>query len=78
MTRWNLSVSDQTDKNLRLFLGQQGAKKGALSEFVENAVREKLLHQTAQQIKDRNESLSQGDIMNDITTALEAVRADRD
>lgn len=76
MTRWNLSVSDQTDKNLRSFLGQQGAKKGALSEFVEKAVLEKLFHQTTQQIKDRNEQFVQDDILDEVNNALEAIRAD--
>lgn len=40
--RWSLKVSKQTDEALRTYLGQSGARKGDLSRFVEEAVREQL------------------------------------
>ncbi len=39
-TRWNVTVSADIDRSLRLFLINQGrGKKGDLSTFVEEAVR---------------------------------------
>jgi hypothetical protein len=37
--RWSIKVSKDTDLTLRTFLGAQGAKKGDLSKFIEEAVR---------------------------------------
>lgn len=38
--RWNIAVSADTDRSLRLFLASQGGgRKGDLSRFVESAVR---------------------------------------
>ncbi len=37
--RWNIKVSKQTDLTLSTFLGSQGMKKGDLSKFIEEAVR---------------------------------------
>lgn len=76
MTRWSLIVSDQTDQRLRAFLGQQGAKKGDLSRFVEQAV-ERLLRfeETVKQAQDRNAVFTQAEIMADIDEAVKAVRA---
>lgn len=82
MTRWSLTVSDETDKALRAFLGQSGAKKGALSAFVEEAVIERLQRREhffdmVDELKERNAHFDQRQIMEDIDTALAEVRADR-
>lgn len=54
-TRWNLVVSKETDKSLRKFLGAEGGgKKGDLSRFVEEAVKEQIYDLTAQAIKQEN------------------------
>ena len=39
MTRWNLSIPEQTDRAVRTFLARTGGKKGDLSRFVDEAVR---------------------------------------
>src|ERR1700728_2213927 len=52
--RWNIKVSKETDLILRTFLGAQGAKKGDLSKFIEEAVRWRVLHRTIQDIRARN------------------------
>lgn len=77
MTRWTLVVSDETDRNLRVYLGQQGAKKGDLSKFVEQAVRERLFSETVDSVKERNAAFNQRDILEAVDEAVEAVRADR-
>ena len=50
--RWK--VSKDTDLTLRTFLGAQGAKKGDLSKFIDEAVRWRVLQCTVQDIRARN------------------------
>lgn len=40
--RWSLKVSRETDQALRAHLGQAGGRKGDLSRFVQEAVRQSL------------------------------------
>lgn len=40
--RWSLKVSKETDEALRAHLGRTGGRKGDLSRFVQEAVRERL------------------------------------
>jgi hypothetical protein len=40
--RWSLKVSKETDEALRAHLGRAGGRKGDLSRFVQEAVRERL------------------------------------
>jgi hypothetical protein len=40
--RWSLKVSRETDEALRAHLGRSGGRKGDLSRFVQEAVRERL------------------------------------
>ena len=37
MTRWNLSISEKTDRVVRTFLARTGGKKGDLSRFVDES-----------------------------------------
>ncbi len=53
-TRWSLVVSETTDRALRTFLAGRGLKKGHLSQFVEEAVRDKLFDLTVAEVKERN------------------------
>jgi hypothetical protein len=46
MTRWNLSISDETDRLVQSHLARTGLKKGDLSKFVETAVRQEILRRT--------------------------------
>lgn len=77
MARWNLSVEDTTDQNLRAFLGQRGAKKGELSKFVEAAVLEKVFSETVKSIKERNTDADQDELAAAISEAIEESRASR-
>ena len=76
MTRWTLVVSEETDRNLRAYLGQIGAKKGDLSKFVEQAVQERLFSETVEAIKTRNAEFDQNELLSIVDHAVEAVRAD--
>ena len=43
MTRWSLSIPEETNLAVRTFLARKGGKKGDLSRFVDEAVRRRVL-----------------------------------
>ena len=63
MTKWNLSIRDETDRAVRGFLARTGLKKGDLSRFVEVAVRAELLRRTVGQISEKNADLDADEVM---------------
>jgi hypothetical protein len=70
-TRWNLVVSKQTDKSLRQFLAYEGGgRKGDLSRFVEEAVKERIYNLTAQAIKAENATRTPEEIEEIVEDAL--------
>ena len=77
MTRWNLSIPEQTDRAVRTFLARTGGKKGDLSRFVDEAVRRRVLDLTVRQIKDRNAQQDQQAILDLIDEEVNAARAGR-
>ncbi len=50
-TRLTITWSKETDLALRSFLGAQGMKKGALSKFIEEAVKWRLFDQTLAEVR---------------------------
>ena len=62
MTRWNLSIPEDTDRAVRMYLARTGGKKGDLSRFVDDAVRRRVLDLTVGEIKDRNAGRDQQEI----------------
>lgn len=77
MARWNLSISERTDRAVRTFLARTGGKKGDLSRFVDAAVRRRVLDLTVQDIKDRNARYDQQELLDLIDEEVDAARADR-
>ena len=77
MTRWNLSIPEQTDRTVRTFLARTGGKKGDLSRFVDEAVRRHVLDLTVRRVKDRNARQDQQDILDLIDEEVDAARAGR-
>jgi hypothetical protein len=73
--RWNIIVSKDTDLALRTFLGTQGAKKGDLSKFIEDAVRAQVFHRTVQDIKARNAGTEPDELQAIIDRAVQEVRS---
>ena len=70
-TRWNLVVSKETDKSLRQFLANEGGgRKGDLSRFVEETVKERIYDLTAQAIKQENASRTPEEIYEIVEEAL--------
>ena len=77
MTRWNLSIPDETDRLVRTFLARNGGRKGDLSRFVDDAVRRRVLSLTVEQVKDRNAPYNQTEILDLIDEEIGAARASR-
>jgi hypothetical protein len=75
--RWSVKVSKQTDLTLRTFLGAQGAKKGDLSKFIEEAVRWHVFNRTVQDIRERNADTDPEELQRIIDESVTAVRAER-
>jgi hypothetical protein len=74
-TRWNVAVSTDTDKSLRMFLASQGGgRKGDLSRFIEEAVRAHILELSAEQAKAANADVSEADLASMVDEALEWAR----
>jgi Ribbon-helix-helix domain len=74
--RWNIKVSKETDLILRTYLGAQGAKKGDLSKFIEEAVRWHVFHRTVQDIRERNADTDPDELQRQIDEAVAEVRAE--
>jgi hypothetical protein len=76
-TRVTITWSKETDLTLRSFLGAQGLKKGALSKFIEEAVRWRVFHQTVRAARERFADIPEDQLQKEIDDAVEAVRAER-
>ena len=72
--RWNIKVSKETNLLLRTYLGSQGAKKGDLSKFIEEAVRWRVFHRTVQDINARNAETDPDELQSTIDDAMREVR----
>ena len=77
MSRWNLSIPDETDRLVRTYLAGRGLKKGDLSTFVDEAVRRRVFELTVAQVKERNASAEPEVLARLIDEAVEWARADR-
>ena len=74
MTRWTIVITEETDARLRAFLGSRGAKKGALSRYVEDAVRRSLFEDTVEQVQTRAQHYDPATVMSDVEEAVRDVR----
>lgn len=77
MTRWNLVISDDTDRSVRGYLARTGGKKGDLSRFVDRAVRQAIFWETLDSVWQRNKDLSQNEAQALADEAVAQVRASR-
>ena len=75
--RWSIKVSKDTDLTLRTFLGSQGAKKGDLSKFIEEADRRRVLQCTIQGIRAQNADADPDEIQRIVDEAVSEVQAER-
>ena len=77
MTRWSLSIPEETDRTIRLFLARNGGKKGDLSRLVDEAVRRYVFDLTVDRIKERNAEHDQDELLKLIDDEVDAARARR-
>ncbi|WP_330203413.1 ribbon-helix-helix domain-containing protein [Cyanobacterium sp. DS4] len=74
MARWSLVISENTDRTVRSYLGAIGAKKGGLSNLVEEAVKRYIFEKTVNSVKERNRDYSEEEIMSVIDEAIKETR----
>ena len=73
--RWNLVVSPDTDRSVRMYLAAQGGgRKGDLSRFIEEAVRAHILELSAEQAKAANVDVGETELSAIASEALDWAR----
>lgn len=77
LTRLTIVWSKDTDLALRSHLGAQGFKKGALSKFVEDAVKWRLFDQTVGQVREAFTDVPADELQNIIDEAVTSVRKEK-
>ncbi|MGD0736412.1 MAG: ribbon-helix-helix domain-containing protein [Terracidiphilus sp.] len=76
--RWNLVVSKDLDKSLRLFLAAEGrAKKGELSRFVEEAVNKHIFDTALRAAHEHNQDVDPAELEAAIDESLTWARSRR-
>jgi hypothetical protein len=75
-TRLTITWSKETDLILRSFIGARGLKKGALSKFIEEAVRRQVFHQTVDAVRQRFSDVPTDQLRKEVDEAVQAVRAE--
>jgi len=76
-TRLTITWSKDTDLALRSHLGARGLKKGALSKFVEDAVKWRLFDQTVSEVRDAFADVPADELRNTIDEAVVNVRKEK-
>lgn len=77
VTRLTIVRSKDTDRALRSHLGSRGFKQGALSKFVEDAVKWRLFDQTVSEVRQAFAAIPAGQLENLIDEALASVRKEK-
>lgn len=58
MTKWTLTIRDETDRSVREYLERTGASEKDLSKFVDETMRGEILRRVVRDIQERNKDLS--------------------
>ena len=77
ITRLTITWSKETDLALRSYLGAQGLKKGALSKFIEDAVKWRLFDQTVNEVRQAFADVPADELDNMIDEAVVSVRKEK-
>ena len=75
--RWNLAVSEEVDRSVRMYLAESGGRKGDLSRFVEEAVRDQIFLQAVAEAKAANADMPQEELEAMIDEALDWARSQK-
>ena len=73
-TRRTISWSADTDRAIRSYLGAQGEKRGAISAFVEDAVKWRLFNRTVSEVQAAFSDLTPKQVDQLIDEAVTSVR----
>lgn len=76
-TRLTISWSKDTDLALRSHLGSRGLKKGAISEFIEDAVKWSLFHQTVGEVRHAFDSVPAEELDSLLNEAVQRAREEK-
>jgi len=77
LTRLTITWSKDTDLALRSHLGARGLKKGALSKFVEDAVKWRLLDQSINEVRSAFADMPADELENLIDKAVASARREK-
>ncbi len=77
MSRWDLVITDDTDRRVRSYLARTGGRKGDLSRFVDRAVRQAIFWETVEAIWERNKHLPAEAVQSLADEAVAGARANR-
>ena len=77
MTRWNLTVDDETDRLVRTHLAERGLAESDLSDFVGRAVRRAVFWSTVDAARDHNADAEPAQIEAAVDEALSETRRSR-
>ena len=77
VTRLTISWSKDTDLALRTHLGSLGLKKGALSQFIEDAVKWRLFSQTVGEVREALAGVPADELDGMIGEAVRSVRKEK-
>jgi Ribbon-helix-helix domain len=77
LTRLTIVWSKDTDLALRSHLGARGLKKGALSKFVEDAVKWRLFDQTVSEVREAFADMPAEELDGLIDEAVASIRQDK-
>ena len=71
MTRWNLSIPEETDRVDRTFVARNDGKKDDLLRFVDETLRGRVLDLAARRVKDRDVGYDERTILDQAQTVVE-------
>ena len=71
--RWNIAVSPDTDQAVRMHLAGQG--RGRKGDFIEQAVRARILELSVEQAKAANTDVNEADLSAIVAEAVQWARA---
>lgn len=70
MPKWNVTIDEENDRLVRVLLAQTGMKKGDLSAFVNDAIRDRALATMAAQIRKAKPDATDEELKAALTSAV--------
>jgi hypothetical protein len=75
--RWNIEVSEETDRSVRAYLAEKGRNATDLSRTVEQVITKELFREALAASRARNADLSYEEAEDLVEEALQAVRSEK-